>query len=252
MAMLVREILQELDLGNSVAEYDDALKRYFIETDTFRSLIRDEADVIAGDKGTGKTALHRILAERYPEIPELSDVEIIAAFNPTGNPVFARLAEGTILEEGQYITIWKAYIFALAGNWVLQLYEDAFTDSMFELDELLKKLQLRSVDDSASTIFSQIVNLFRRLMNPKAMEAVVTITPDGLPMILPRVELGDETTEQAPRAEEIPHEEALGLLNRVVGETNLRIWLVIDRLDEAFQGFPAAEIPALRLSCEPT
>ena len=55
--MLVKEILQKLDLGSSVAEYDAALERYFVETSTFRSLIRDEGDVIAGDKGTGKTAL---------------------------------------------------------------------------------------------------------------------------------------------------------------------------------------------------
>jgi hypothetical protein len=40
--MLVKEILQTLDLGNSVAEHDAALERYFVETSTFRSLINDE------------------------------------------------------------------------------------------------------------------------------------------------------------------------------------------------------------------
>jgi hypothetical protein len=53
----VKEILHELDLGNSVAEHDEALERYFVETETFRSLISDKGDIIAGDKGTGKTAL---------------------------------------------------------------------------------------------------------------------------------------------------------------------------------------------------
>ncbi len=66
--MLVKEILQKLELGNSVAEYDAALESYFVETSTFRSVIRDEADVIAGDKGTGKTALFRILKKRYAGI----------------------------------------------------------------------------------------------------------------------------------------------------------------------------------------
>jgi hypothetical protein len=98
--MLVKDLLTELDLGNSVAEYDSALERYFVETATFGALIRDEGDIIAGDKGTGKTALFRILQQRYTSIEELNDVEVIPAFNPVGNPVFQRLAESEVLEEG--------------------------------------------------------------------------------------------------------------------------------------------------------
>lgn len=245
--VLVRNILGQLDLGNSVAEYDQALERYFVETSTFKALIQGDADIIAGDKGTGKTALFKILSKRYRSISELDNVEVIPAFNPSGNPVFSRLGEGEVLTEGQYITIWKAYVLALVGNWVLQIYEDALTDSMFELDDLLKRTGLRSVDDSANTIFSQIVNLFRRLMNPRSVDVAITIDPNGLPIIAPRVEFGDE--EAAPDSverEQIPHEEALGLLNKVLAEIGYSVWLVLDRLDEAFQGFPKSEVPALR------
>lgn len=241
--MLVKDILRELDLGNSVAEHDRALERYFVETSTFRSLIRDEADVIAGDKGTGKTALFRILKARYPAIPEMETVEVVAGFNPTGNPVFQRLAEGDPMEEGEYTTLWKAYVLSLVGNWVLHLYEDAFTESMFELDELLKRIGLRSVDDSPKTIFSQLVNLFRRIMDPSAVEATVTVSPNGIPIVTSRIELGSGAQ---PLVEEVPHDQSLGLLQQVLDDIDLTIWLVMDRLDEAFQGFPRAEIPALR------
>lgn len=84
--MLIREALQALDLSISVAEHDEALARYFVETDTFRTLSRDGADVVSGDKGTGKTALYRILSSRHREIAELSRVEVVAGFNPSGNP----------------------------------------------------------------------------------------------------------------------------------------------------------------------
>src|SRR5262249_5790998 len=144
--VLVKEILQKLELGNSVAEFDRALERYFVETNTFRALVRDDHDVIAGDKGTGKTALYTILKQRYASIPELEHVELIEAFNPVGNPVFQRLTETEPLEEGQYITIWKAYILALVGNWVLGLYEDQQTESVAELDALLTSVGLRSTD----------------------------------------------------------------------------------------------------------
>src|SRR6266540_3846765 len=153
------EILATLELGNSVAEHDQALEKYFVETATFRSLIRDEGDVIAGDKGTGKTALFRILQKRYPTIEELASVEVVAGFNPVGSPVFQRLAEGEVLKEGQYVTIWKAYILALVGNWILSLWNEAYTDKMYELESMLERMELRSRDDSPNTVFSQLVNL---------------------------------------------------------------------------------------------
>ena len=120
-----------------------------------RALITGRYDLIAGDKGTGKTALCKALRRRAKTLPELVTVELLTAFNPTGNPVFQRLTQTPPLEEGQYITIWKSYYLSLVGNWVLELFEDAPTDKMRELDTLLRKTGLRSEDASASTVFSK-------------------------------------------------------------------------------------------------
>jgi len=239
-AVLIKDILRELHLGASVAEHDEALEDYFIETETFRALVADRRDTIAGDKGTGKTALYRILQKRYPIL--LKDVEVLAGFNPAGAPVFQRLAEGDPLQEGQYITIWKAYFLSLVGNWVLALNEGGFSHKMDELEALLRKTGLRSADDTASTVFSQIVNLVKRLTNPKSAGITATITAEGLPVIAPTVEFG----EAPPTEELIRHDEALRLLSDVLDEVGYSTWVVLDRLDEAFQGFPEAEVPVLR------
>jgi len=239
-SMLIGEIIRELDLGSSVAEHDEALEAYFIETDVFRALVDDRRDTVAGDKGTGKTALYRILHQRYPSL--LKDVEVLAGFNPAGAPVFQRLTEGEPLTEGQYMTIWKAYFLALVGNWILQLNEGGFSHKMEELDALLKSTGLSSADDSPSTVFSQIVNLFRRLRNPTSAEVTATITAEGVPLITPRLEFGDDAATETL----VRHDDALRLLNDVLDEVGYTAWVVLDRLDEAFQGFPEAEIPALR------
>jgi len=247
--MQVKQILQELRVGNSVAESDTALERYFVETPTFQSLISDRADIVAGDKGTGKTALFRILSKRYTTIPELSGVEIIAGFNPAGNPVFQRLAESELLSEGEYVAVWKTYILSLVGNLILQLYEGSFTDTMFELDRLMESVGIMSPDDSPSTVFSMIVNLFRRLTNPKTLEVALTLNPQGLPVMIPKATFGADAESGSPAdaAQNIVrHDDALHLLNKVLTEIDLRVWVVLDRLDEAFQGFPTAETPALR------
>ena len=110
---------------------------------------------------------------------------------------------------------------SLVGNWILQLYEGAFTHKVRELDSLLKRTGLHSADDSASTIFSQIVNLFRRLTNPKAAEVAATITADGLPVIAPKIEFGD-----APGVEYlVRHDDALRLLNDVLDEAGRATWV---------------------------
>ncbi len=242
--MNTSDLVRRIDLGNSVAEFDNELEKYFVETEPFRALVEGRADVIAGDKGTGKTALYKILRKRYGALPELSSVEVVTAFNPTGNPVFQRLAQQERLTEPQYTTVWKAYILSLIGNWLLELYDEAPTDKMRELDELLRRTGLRSADDSPSTIFSKIMNTIARVF-PTSAEVKMTLSETGIPIIVPKVEFA-KSAATPERSLEVPHEQALGLLNAALAEADLEVWVVLDRLDEAFQGFPAIETPALR------
>lgn len=242
--MQIRELLAKLDLGNSVAEFDAELKSYFVETQTFRALIKGDIDVIAGDKGTGKTALFRVLRERYREFDALKSVEILPAFNPSGNPVFQRLGQVQILTEGQYATVWKSYLLALVGNWLLEIFGKDEADSLKKLDDLLTRIGLRSPDDSAQTIFSKLVNLVTRHLLPSSAEIGFSITEAGMPVITPKIEFGKGKSKKA--IEIVHHEEAFALLNTCLSELGVSVWIVLDRLDEAFQGFPAVERPALR------
>lgn len=243
--MEMRNLVQKLDLGNSVAEFDEDLERYFVETQTFRALIEGEKDIVAGDKGTGKTALYKILRRRYAGLPELRGVEVVPGFNPSGNPVFQRLAQQGVLKEGQYSTVWKAYILSLVGNWLLDLYSESESADMREMNDLLTRSGLRSADDSPQTVFSKISNAVSRFLNPKSAEVELTMSETGIPIVTPRVDFG-AASAPAAEVEEVPHEQALGLLNRCLEGAGLTVWVVLDRLDEAFQSFPETEVPALR------
>jgi hypothetical protein len=56
----------------------------------------------------------------------LENVEVLRAVNPRGDPTFQRLTdEGEPLSEGQYITVWKAYIISLVGNYILKILRDS-------------------------------------------------------------------------------------------------------------------------------
>lgn len=238
------ELLKQLDFGSSVAEHDKLLESYFVETETFRALVEGRVDVVAGDKGTGKSAIYRILSQRYTHMPELGHVEVISAFNAAGSPIFQRLNEGEIQSEAQYIGIWKAYILALAGNWILELAAGDYTEDMRRLDQLLKGAQLRSPDDTASGVFSRIMNRVRRARTVRVAEGTASITPEGLPLIGGRIEFDDKTVGDP--SDFIRHEDALRLLDSILERAGITLWLAIDRLDEAFQGSPDLERPVLR------
>lgn len=242
--MQMKEVLAELNLGNSVAEFDEALERYFVETESFRALIEGKVDVIAGDKGTGKTALFQILRQRYRKLPELEQVEVLTAFNPSGNPVFQRLVQQEALSEAQYRSVWKAYFLSLVGNWVLNIAGEEEGESFRRLGGILKTAGLRAEDDTPQTIFNRLVNTIRRVLKPRAAQMSMTLSETGIPIVTPRVEFGETPSES--HVEEVSHEEALGVLNNCIRELDLQVWVVLDRLDEAFQGHPEIEVPALR------
>jgi hypothetical protein len=244
--LVIRDILRKLDLGSSVAEFDNSLEKYFVENEAFNALINDKADVIAGDKGTGKTAVYRILKKRYASIEQLRGVEVIEGFNPAGNPIFQRLVQQQVMTEGQYVSLWKAYLLSLVGNWLIDIVGDDYSENVAKLSRLLDSSGLKSKDGKAETVFGRIMNSVQKAFRrPSAAEVEFTFSESGIPIVTPRVEFGQrEKIEEGPK--EVRHEVALKLLNECLAEIDHSAWVALDRLDEAFQGFPEIEIPALR------
>ena len=243
----MKEILRALDLGNSVAEFDDSLGKYFVENEAFQALVSGRVDIVAGDKGTGKTALYRILQKRYASLAELKGVEIVAGFNPAGNPIFQRLVKEEALSEGQYASVWKTYFLSLVGNWSLEIVGDDHSERFQRLEAMLTETGLRSKDDKPETIFSKIINVVQKAMKPKTAEVEFTLSETGIPIVTPKVTFEGDGDDKPVPTKEVPHEKALRLLiNDCLGDLGYSVWVVLDRLDEAFQGFPAVEVPALR------
>ncbi|WP_377702121.1 P-loop ATPase, Sll1717 family [Pseudoduganella sp. UC29_71] len=240
----MKAILRELDIGNSVAEFDESLEKYFVENEAFYKLVNDKIDIVAGDKGTGKTALFQIIKKRYGSIAELKGIEVLAGFNPVGSPVFQKLVRERVLTEGQYASVWKAYIIALAGNWVLDIAGADYSESFSSLSRMLERTGLISKDDKPETIFSKIVSAVQRALLPTEAEIEFTFSETGVPVVTPKMKFGKRDDEEA--VDEVSHEEAFALLEQCLSEIGFSLWIVLDRLDEAFQGFAEVEIPALR------
>lgn len=244
--MKAAQLLKELDFGNSVAEFDEQLDAYFVETQIYSHFINGKYDIVSGDKGTGKTAIYRIIRDKHSEIPQLSDVELVAGFNDAGNPVFQRLSQSSQLQEGEYITVWKSYITSLLGNYILNIFEGCHTAKMAELDQVLTAVGLRSKDATASTIFSQLANLLRSFTRPNKASIKFSVTETGLPVVVPTLEFSNVETHDEGAQVIVNSDDAMNLLNETIREAETKIWLVLDRLDEAFAGYSQIEVPVLR------
>lgn len=244
--MKASELLKKLDFGNSVAEFDEQLDAYFVETQIYSDFIDGKYDIVSGDKGTGKTAIYRIVRDKHSEISQLSDVELVAGFNDSGNPVFQRLSQSSLLQEGEYITVWKSYITSLLGNYILNAFEGCHTAKMAELDQVLTAVGLRSKDATASTIFSQLTNLLRSFKKPNKASIKFSVTENGLPVVAPTLEFSSVETHDEGAQVVVNSDDAMKLLNYTINEAETNVWLVLDRLDEAFAGYSQIEVPALR------
>jgi hypothetical protein len=215
--MFAKELVSAMSIGNSVAEFDRDLESYFIETETFRSVISGDNDIVAGDKGTGKTAIFRVLTKNYRKYKELEHVEIVPAFNVQGEPIFQRIAQQPAYPEGSYQLIWKAYILSLVGNWLIDIYGPDYNVQIRHLKNTLDHLGLSSTDVSPETIFGGLVSLVRRLANPSAAGIEVRLQEHGLPVLYPKVEFGGEREEKSL----VRTEEFLQTLDNAIGSTEL-------------------------------
>ncbi len=244
--MRISELLNSLDFGNQVAEFDRDSDRHFIITDAFRAIMENRADIVAGEKGAGKTTIYKYLKAQYTQIPQLSKVEVISGFNPSGSPVFSRLTRMERLTEAEYLYIWKTYILSLIGAWLLQLCEGSYGTYTNKLNDLLNRMGLKSDDDRAESVFTRLIGLKQKLMNPKNIGMEISLDPLGNPKVRPLIEFDNSNKEPAPELSPLSDDTGLTLLNRALAENDITVWVLLDRLDEAFVGYPLFEIPILR------
>jgi hypothetical protein len=245
--MLVKRILEDLNLGSSVAEFDESLDRYFVDTNTFHALTMERKDIVAGDKGTGKTALYRTLIKRYQSIPSLQNVDILTGFNISGDPIFQQLLSIPAQTEGQYLAFWKTYFLALMSNWITAQDAAVYRPISKRIGPFIERYGLKTADNSAQGVFKRIVNFFPKLPRPKSFETELAMTEAGMPSIKPKIEFNQTSAVvQPPNFFGVDFNAGLIMLNGSLRESGKTIWITLDRLDEAFLGFPSVEIPALR------
>lgn len=155
------QLLKSIDFGGDVAEHEQRLSEYFVATSSFEEVVSDEVDLIIGPKGSGKTAIFRLLSDDQYEIPSLDDVDIVPAFNVQGAVIFRRLVSDLPADEVALRWIWSQYIVGILADHVIRAYGDRLDTKA--LREALRRAGIPAITDQKSLLQALIGRLTAKM-----------------------------------------------------------------------------------------
>jgi hypothetical protein len=229
-----------------VAEDDTLLYESRVETSAFQDLYSDKVDIILGTKGSGKSSLYRIFAE-YMADPLFAQrrIAIIRGAEMKGDPVFAKFRpQFDSLTESDFENFWRIYIISLVTSQFLAStrYGQSIAANRFKRFKAAARAKGFPIKDSQFSIETLIAWGLAQLNRIKKVEA--GLTPEA-----PRlaVEFHDRRSgaEQAA-ASPIFVAELHDLLVDALESADISLWIMLDRLDEAFPRRSSMERTALR------
>lgn len=122
---ITNEIITKINFGAPAAERDMnyGLAEYFYETDSYKRMLTGRKTVLLGNRGSGKSAIFKILAENLKKegntiieiLPEDYSYEILG-------DVIAKESKGNWAKQGAYSAAWKYVLYVLAMKKMVELY----------------------------------------------------------------------------------------------------------------------------------
>ncbi|GAA3720571.1 hypothetical protein GCM10022399_41200 [Terrabacter ginsenosidimutans] len=233
-------VLDSLEFGDGTAENEENLLEVFLySSGAYSRVIKDEADVITGPKGCGKSAIYRVITETQIA----KDLTVLPAANPTGTPVFKVLFKEDS-SESRLRGIWTAYITSLVGNWIVDAFDGTpgYGYQVEEIRDILELLGLRRAQEAKRSLMQRI----RRAQSIEA-GAEGSLLTGALGASL-KFELAD-ADQEASGAVLLEPADFFSVLQKsaeVLMDAGQRLWVAFDRLDECFTSDSPVERRALR------
>lgn len=242
-----RELLKSLDFGRRVAEDEvDELASYFVETEQWEQVWSGRASVVYGPKGSGKSAIYATLVARRDVLFDRG-VLLAPAVEPRGNAAFEGLVEEPPTSEQEFVNLWKLYFLVLIAD-VLEEWE-VRAGSADRLFEILEETGLRVGVGRRSLTqhFRSVRDYLARLLRPKDVEPKVHLDPNTGAVVA----FSNKISFAEPSASErtsgvLPIRELFELADEALQEADFNLWILLDRLDVAFEGSQELEANALR------
>jgi len=229
-------LLNEFNVGTSTAEKDPLLPAAQIRTQEFYDMYdQDRIDIVRGIKGAGKTALYRVFELLQQHSVEEKRLFCVFGVEATGDPVFSHFRDefekfGAV----EFENFWLLYCLVLLRKAITTdraLASQFNTRDLAVLEKLWQRLEVpHEVEDRG--LFGLVDLVSKRL---KSVKAGLGVKPDptGLPSVEPN--LSAEFSEPLDYSKKpIYVGDVRDALCNMFAEKKIRIWIMLDRLDEVF------------------
>jgi hypothetical protein len=242
--MSKKGVLHDLSFGNQIAEEEkDTLKDYFVQTSSWQKILRGEIDVIYGPKGAGKSAIY-VLIQDYADFLFDKNVFLVSAENIRGDPAFKSLTLDPPTSEREFTNLWKLYFITLIARAL-----DEYGMKGSGVDRLRAVLEENGLRASSTTTLGAILKAVqayvRKYSNPAAIEGGVEVSDAGVPKFSGKLTFDDPTPESEKKGF-VSIDQLFDLANRALEGARYKVWVLLDRLDVAFDESSDLERNALR------
>lgn len=227
-------LLRKLDIGKSVAESDHDLAKYFLKTRVFDDFIDGDLDVVIGGKGTGKSAIFRIVANNASAYDNLSNVIVVPVSNESGALHFDQFDDMDDPTDTRLGNAWKLYILSVLGNKLADSFSLKKRLEGREILNFLYRHKLRKKNGDLRNILKSALD---------KLQADVQLKSRYIKIL---AKFGYKPTPPAQPSEVIT--DGFNCIRDYLEKTGEEAWIIIDRLDEAFTARDKAhlEVPTLR------
>lgn len=236
------ELLRKTNFGSSIAEEEQAhLKHYFVQTHLWTEVREGQIDIILGDKGSGKSAIFLLLREDQLDMTARRNIYLVAAENPRGDAAFKNLVEDPPADEREIEIVWRVYFLVLIAKFL----ESRKPDHQ-DYHKLFRALVNAGLMDHPLSSLGSILWSVRRVVSQiRSIGFSFTIDPNTMaPVILPEIRL--KTTNDRFNMIGIQLSELYKMAEKVLSDKSMSIWILLDRLDIAFESSLELERNALR------
>ncbi len=232
-------LLSQFDLGTSTAENDPLLETAKIETQEFHDLyLYDRIDIIKGIKGSGKTAIYRLFSLLQEFLIEKNNLFCVFGVEPTGDPVFRLYRkEFEAFNEIEFENFWSVYFVALVYNLIYTTPKlKAFLNNdLQKIDALLSDIGLKITKEgfSLKDSISSIQKIFSNKKIKLSLQTNIDPATAQITSVSPTIEIDPKGAEEiSNRPIYLAHfrDQLAGILNN----NKVKIWVMLDRLDEVF------------------
>lgn len=242
-----KEILKDVRFGNQIAEEErEQLKSYFVETHSWRQIISGNVDVVYGTKGAGKSALYLLVQDHVDTLFD-KGVLVVVAENPRGAPAFENLKISPPADERHFINLLKLYFLALIGRELIAYGIN--NEHANKIVSILKNEGLLPDNQmSLRKILSSVKTYVSKYLNPSAAETTLLTseTTGGVTGLSGKIYFTDAQAEAAIFGKGTSIDDLFGIVSEGLKKQDLKIWILLDRLDVAFDDSDQLEKNALR------